>query len=482
MTTRIRPLILSGGSGTRLWPLSRADRPKQFLPLTAERPMIVETADRFAGAAFADPILVCNAEHRFLAAEAMRSAARGPASMILEPCGRNTAAAIAVGALAAAALDGPEALVLSAASDHQILDLDALEAAVAQARPAAEAGRIVVFSIAPTRPETGYGYIQSGARVRGLDGVAELARFVEKPDRATAERYLADGGYGWNASLFFFRADAAIAELERFAPKILAAARAAFETAAKDLDFTRLDPDAFAAAPSEPFDTAVMEHTDRGAVVGVDMGWTDVGSFSALWDVADRDGDGVATVGDAVAQDCADSLVWSAGGRLVAAVGVRDLVVADTADAVLIAQRGRAEEVKRLVDGLKAEGRTEATASNRGFRPWGSYTCIDGGPGFLVKRIEVAPGGRLSLQSHVHRAEHWVVVDGVATVTLGERVEDCRTLTLEPNQSTYIPQGWIHRLENLGHAPLALIEVQTGPVLSEDDIVRYDDVYGRSDG
>lgn len=475
----VHPLILSGGSGSRLWPLSRNDRPKQFLSLGGDRPMIVETVARLRGPGFADPTIVCNVEHRFLAAEAMREAGFGVRRTILEPVGRNTAAAIAVGALSIAETD-PTGLAFAAASDHLIEDVAAFRAAIAAARPAVEAGRLGVFGVSPSHPETGYGYIEAGEAAGFGDGLFDVARFVEKPDAETAAAYVASGRYSWNAGLFFFRVDAMLEELSRTAPDVLAAARAALAGAREDLDFLHLDADAFGASPSVPFDVAVMERTALGVVAPVDMGWSDIGSWSALWEVSEQDENGCALVGDAIAQDSRNCLVWSRDDRLTTLVGVEDLIVAATEDAVLVAHRSQAEMVKPLVARLDAEGRSEHLTSPTVRRPWGSYTIIDGGPGFLVKRIEVLPRRRLSLQYHHHRAEHWVVVDGVATVTCGPNADELETFDLEANKSTYIPIGAVHRLENRYERPLAIIEVQTGRLLEESDIVRIQDLYGRS--
>lgn len=474
----IHPIILSGGVGSRLWPLSRAERPKQFLPLVTDEPMIIDTARRFEGAGFAAPTLVCNVEHRFLAAEALRAAGIAPARILLEPEGRNTAAAIALGALSVAAED-PSAVLLAAAADALIEDLDAFHAAIEQALPAAEAGWLATFGVRPTRAETGYGYIEGGAPIAAAPGVRAIKRFVEKPDEATAENYVASGAYFWNAGLFMLRADAALAAFEAHAPDILAAARAALAAAQQDLDFTRIDPTEFAAAPAEPFDIAVMERTDRGAVVPVDMGWSDLGGFQALWEAAKKDQAGNAAHGVAEFLDATGSFAWAEPGRIVGMIGVEDMIAVATEDATLVARKDRAADVKALLARLEAAGRPEARTARESYRPWGSYRTVDRGEGFLVKRITVKPRSKLSLQYHHHRAEHWVVVDGVATVSCGPNAEELEVFDLEANQSTYIPKGAVHRLENRYERPLQIIEVQTGHILEEEDIVRLEDVYGR---
>ncbi len=477
----IHPVILSGGVGSRLWPLSRAERPKQFLPLVTDEPMIVDAARRLAGPGFAPPIIVCNVEHRFLAAEALRAAGLSAQRILLEPEGRNTAAAIALGALAVAASDA-KGLVLAAPADALVKDPAAFRDAIERARPAAEAGRLTTFGVRPSRPETGYGYIEAGAPLSNAPGVRAIARFVEKPDAATAAEYVASGAHFWNAGLFMMRADAALAALDKHAPAILAAAGAALAGARMDLDFTRLDPAAFAEAPEAAFDVAVMERTDLGAVAPVDMGWSDLGAFQALWEAADRDAAGNAVKGAAELVDVRGSFAWAEPGRLIGMVGVENVVAVATDDAVLVAGRERAADVKALVASLEASGRPEARAAREVYRPWGSYRTIDHGPGFLVKRITVKPRSKLSLQFHHHRAEHWVVVDGVATVSCGANVDEIETFDLEANQSTYIPKGAVHRLENRYERPLELIEVQTGHILEEEDIVRLDDAYGRREG
>ena len=464
------PVILSGGSGTRLWPLSRQAYPKQFLALAGEDTMLQATWQRVAELASAAPLVVANEDHRFMVAEQLRELGCTPAAIVLEPVGRNTAPAIAVAALQATA-DGTDPLLLVLPSDHVIADAAGFRAAVAAATPAAQNGKLVTFGIVPTAAETGYGYIQA---VAGGDApVRAVARFVEKPDAATAAQYLASGQYFWNSGMFLFQASRYLAELERHAPAMLAACRKAFAAAARDADFVRLDKAAFAACPSDSIDYAVMEKTADAAVLPIDVGWNDVGSWSALWEVAQQDGDGNAHHGDVIALDCRDTLAWG-DRRLVAMIGLRDIVVVDSDDALLVAHKDHVQDVKEVVARLKAEGRSESNLHRKVYRPWGAYDSIDMGERFQVKRITVNPGAALSLQMHHHRAEHWIVVSGTAEVTRGEE-----TLLLSENQSTYIPLGVTHRLRNPGKVPLELIEVQSGSYLGEDDIVRFEDVYGR---
>lgn len=471
----IHPVILSGGSGTRLWPLSREHFPKQLLPLAGERSMIQETALRAREAGLAAPVVVCNAEHRFAIAEQMRAAGIAPAALLLEPVARNTAAAVAAAAAhlaAAGAGDGDMLLVLP--SDHVILDRPAFAAAVGRAAVAAGLGRLVTFGIQPTSPETGYGYIREGAALAGAPGAHDVARFVEKPDLATAQGYLAEGGWSWNSGMFLFPLGAFRAELGAHAPGVASAAAAAVAGAARDLDFVRLDREAFAAAPSISIDYAVMEKTRLAAVVPAALGWSDVGSWSALWEIGARDADGNVAQGDVLSERTRNSYLRAEHG-LLAAVGIEDTIVVALKDAVLVASREEAQHVKAIVDRLRKAGRGEATTHPRVYRPWGSYETVDRGERFQVKRIIVNPGQRISLQKHARRAEHWVCVQGVARVTRGEDI-----LTLRENMSTYIPVGCVHRLENPGSEPVHIIEVQSGDYLGEDDIVRIEDSYGRS--
>jgi len=466
----IRPVILSGGSGTRLWPLSRAAYPKQLMPLLSDRSLLLETVERVADpAAFAAPILVCNDEHRFLVAEQLREHGRKVEAILLEPIARNTAPAIA----AAALLAGPEALILVLPSDHYIADKVKFLAAVEKAAKAAALGKLVTFGVEPTGPETGYGYIRKGATIPGAPGCHAVAAFVEKPDLAKAERYLASGEYLWNGGMFLFRADRLLEELGRFEPAMIEAVRKSVAGAKQDLDFTRLDKDSFATAPSRSIDYALMEKTADAAVVPVDMGWTDVGSWSSLWDVAKKDAAGNAIIGDVVAADVKNSYLRSES-RLVAAVGLENIVLVETVDAVMVVSRDRAQDLRLIIDRLQAGNRGERLAHRRVYRPWGSYETVDLDHGFQVKRLIVNPGARLSLQKHARRAEHWVVVRGTARVTRDRDVFD-----LVANQSAYIPLGATHRLENPGKETLHLIEVQSGDYLGEDDIVRIEDSYGR---
>jgi mannose-1-phosphate guanylyltransferase/mannose-6-phosphate isomerase len=470
---RLQPVLLSGGSGTRLWPLSREMYPKQFLPLVGDDTMLQATWKRVAPLAALPPIVVANESHRFLAAEQLRVLAVPDPAILLEPVGRNTAPAIAAAALQAIAA-GEDPLLLVLPSDHVIADAEAFREAVAVASVAAEQGALVTFGIMPTIAETGFGYIQAEQPAHGVgDGVRKVLRFVEKPDAATAQAYLDAGGYYWNSGMFLFRASRYLEEVARLRPDILAATRAAFDAATRDGDFIRLDADAFAACPADSIDYAVMERTDAAMVLPVDIGWNDVGSWSALWDVAARDDDGNAWRGDVIAVDSRNS--YAHARRLVALVGVDDLIVVETDDAVLVAHKDHVQQVKDVVAQLKSDQRSQAALHREVHRPWGSYDSVDVGDGFQVKRIKVKPGAQLSLQSHTRRAEHWVVVRGTARVTRNNEVFD-----LFANQSAYIPIGAKHRLENPGKQVLELIEVQSGDYLGEDDIVRYEDVYGRS--
>jgi len=464
----ILPVILSGGSGTRLWPLSREAYPKQFLPLVGDVTMLQATWNRVAAIAGKAPIVVANQEHRFMAAEQLRECNVTPQALILEPIGRNTAPAIAIAALQALAT-GEDALLLVLPSDHVVRDDTAFHAAVKQAAVAADAGKLVTFGIVPTAPETGYGYIKAhvGEGVRGVD------RFVEKPNLETAQQYVASGEYYWNSGMFLFKASRYLQELEALQPAILSACRTALDKASRDTDFIRLDADAFAASPNDSIDYAVMEKTADAAVVPLDAGWNDVGSWSALWEVSDKDADGNACHGDVIALDCRNSYAY--GTRLIAMVGLQDVVVVETDDAVFVGHKDRVQDVKEIVGQIKRDGRSEAAAHRKVYRPWGAYDSIDNGARFQVKRITVKPGATLSLQMHHHRAEHWIVVSGTAEVTRGDDV-----ILLTENQSTYIPLGVTHRLKNPGKLPLELIEVQSGSYLGEDDIVRFEDQYGRA--
>ena len=469
----LHPVVLSGGSGTRLWPLSRQDRPKQFLALMGERSLYQETVLRALGLPGVQaPITVCSDAHRFTVGEQLQAIDVASGGILLEPVARNTAPAIALAALHAQARD-PDAILLVMPADHLIEDEAAFRAAVEHAVELAEKDWLVAFGITPDYAETGYGYIRRGEPL-GDDGF-RIERFVEKPGRATAEQYLADGGYSWNSGMFLFHARRYLEELGIHAPAILQAAQKAYAGAGADLDFIRVDADAFAASPSDSIDYAVMEKTDRAAVVPVSCGWSDIGSWSSLWSVAERDEADNRTEGDVIAVDTRGSFVRAAEHRLVATVGVDDLVIIDTPDATLVARKDRVQDVKAVVDRLKADGRTEHLSHRKVHRPWGSYDSIGVGPRFQVKRITVKPGAALSLQKHHKRAEHWIVVSGVAEVTCDDRVFD-----LHENESTFIPLGSVHRLRNRGAEPVELIEVQSGSYLGEDDIVRLEDVYGRS--
>ncbi|MES2670984.1 MAG: mannose-1-phosphate guanylyltransferase/mannose-6-phosphate isomerase [Pseudomonadota bacterium] len=468
----VQPVLLSGGSGTRLWPLSREAYPKQFLPLVGDDTMLQATWRRVAALSRRAPLVVANEEHRFLVAEQLRVIGAPTPRIVLEPVGRNTAPAIAAAALIAR-LDGGDPLLLVLPSDHVVRDDAAFRAAVIAAAPAADTGALVTFGIVPEAPETGFGYIQADAG----EGVRKVLRFVEKPDAATAQAYLDDGGYYWNSGMFLFRASRYLEELGKYRPDVLAAARAACahldrDGQLHDIEFLRLDREAFAASPSESIDYAVMEKTDAAMVLPVYIGWNDVGSWSALWEVSEQDADGNAHHGDVIAVDTRNSYAYAR--RLVALVGVDDLIVVETDDAILVAAKDKVQQVKDVVARLKAEQRSQAALHREVNRPWGSYDSVDVGDGFQVKRIKVKPGATLSLQSHERRAEHWIVVRGTARVTRNNDVFE-----LFANQSTYIPIGAKHRLENPGDDMLELIEVQSGDYLGEDDIVRYEDVYGR---
>jgi mannose-1-phosphate guanylyltransferase/mannose-6-phosphate isomerase len=466
----IVPVILSGGAGTRLWPLSRAALPKQFLALAGEQSLIQQTVLRARAATSVAPMVVTGAEHRFLVAEQLRAIDAGTARIVLEPVARNTAPAVAVAALLAAA-EAPDALLLVLAADHAITDIPGFAAAVATAAAAAAKGRLVTFGMQPGKPETGYGYIQPGQKL--ADGVHEVAAFVEKPDAATAARYVAEG-FLWNSGNFLFPAALLLAELEAHAPAVLEAAKQATLSAKADADFVRLDEAAFAAAPSISIDYAVMEKTSVAAVVPATIGWSDIGSYDALWAIGKPDDSGNVATGDALVLDSRNCFVRS-DGMLTAVVGIEDAVVVTTDDAVLVTTRARAQDVKKVVDALKERGRKEVREHRRVYRPWGFYEGLLQGERFQVKRIQVTPGAKLSLQKHFHRAEHWVVVKGTAIVT-----RDAETLMVRETESVYLPLGCVHRMENPGKIPLVLIEVQVGSYTGEDDIVRIEDTYGRA--
>ncbi|MFM8524006.1 MAG: mannose-1-phosphate guanylyltransferase/mannose-6-phosphate isomerase [Cyanobacteriota bacterium] len=472
--TPLVPVILCGGTGTRLWPLSRASYPKQYWALAGQSDdtLLQQTQQRLQGLpGLMRPLLICNEDHRFIVAEQMRQIGVEPAGILLEPIGRNTAPAGRPPPLQASA-DGTDPLLLVLAADHVIRDPEAFRAAVARGLPCAEAGRLVTFGIVPTAPETGYGYIEAVGHAE-LEPVP-IARFVEKPDRDTAEHFLASGRFTWNSGMFLFRASTILAELERLAPAVLNACRAALQPEAVDLEFLRLEREAFTTCPNVALDVAVMERTDLGSVLALNAGWSDVGSWNALWETGDQDANGNVMRGRVISADARNCYLRSEH-RLVVGLGVEDLVVVETDDVVLVAHRDRSQEIKAVVGQLEREGARESQAHRRIYRPWGHYDGVVEGSRWQVKRIQVNPGESLSLQMHHHRAEHWIVVAGTALVEKNGLEE-----LIGENQSTYIPLGCRHRLSNPGQIPVELIEVQSGPYLSEDDIVRFEDRYGRS--
>ena len=470
--SKVVPLILAGGAGTRLWPLSRELFPKQFHALFGDHSLLQDTVLRAAAVTETQPIIVCNDEHRFLVAEQCRSVDQSWLSLMLEPEGRNTAPAIALAAHRALQEDA-DAILLFLPSDHLVPDVDAFAEAVKLAVEAAKSGQLVTFGVQPDRPETGYGYIETAATDKAA--VRKVASFKEKPDETTAEAYVASGHYHWNSGMYVLHARTYLEELERLRPKIALCVAKAFADGDRDLDFFR-PSSSFTESPSESIDFAVMEETDKAMVVPVDFTWNDVGSWAAIWDESERDDDGNHFNGDVMGVDTRDSYVL-AQHRLVGAIGVQDLVVVETSDAVLVAAKDRVQDVKTLVERLKGEAREEYVSHSEVFRPWGSYETVDEGQRYQVKRIKVTPGASLSLQKHHHRSEHWIVVRGTAEVTCGETVQ-----VLSENEGVYIPLGEVHRLSNPGKLTLELIEVQVGGYLGEDDIVRFDDVYGRSNG
>jgi mannose-1-phosphate guanylyltransferase/mannose-6-phosphate isomerase len=472
----IQPVVLSGGAGTRLWPLSRSLYPKQFIRFPEVQPetFLAAALKRLRPASgFAPPLVVCNNDHRFLVKDEAERAGVRPGTIVLEPMARNTAPAVAIAALIAERSD-PDSILAVMPSDHVIRDEQAFAGAVRKAGEIAAGGRLLLFGIVADEPHTGYGYIRRGKALPGFDGAFEVSAFTEKPDQETAASYIAAGGYYWNSGIFVLGARAFLNELERFEPAILAAARKALDGASDDLGFLRLDAQAFAASPGISIDYAVMERTGLAAVLPIDVGWSDVGSWSSLWEISSRDKDGNAVHGDALLQETRDCYVFS-DKSLVATMGVKDLVIVDTPDALLVADRARAQEVGKLVASLKTAGRREHESQVRSYRPWGFFETLNIGPRFQVKLLHVKPGGKLSMQMHHHRSEHWVVVHGTAKVTVGDEER-----LVHENQSVYIVATQWHRLENPGKTPLEVIEVQIGSYLGEDDIVRSDDVYNRS--
>ena len=468
----ITPIIMAGGSGSRLWPLSRQLRPKQFLDLLGSESLLQQTLARLDGLNVTDPVVISNEEHRFLAAEQLRAAGIQNASLLLEPEGRNTAPAIALGALQALKSgEASDTLLLVLAADHVIQDVDAFQEAVIGAIALAREGRLVTFGIVPTRAETGYGYIQKGS---ALGAGFEVACFVEKPNKEVATGYFESGNYLWNSGMFLMRADRYLEALRTHAPDILVACEKAMEGASNDLDFVRVDKASFAVCPNDSIDYAVMEKDKQVAVVPLQAGWSDIGSWSALWDVSPKDAQGNVTKGDVITTESRDSLIYSTH-RLVAGVGIEDLMVIETKDAVLVARKDMDQSVKKIVETLKQHQRSEHLNHREVYRPWGKYDSIDMESRYQVKRITVNPGQKLSIQMHHHRSEHWVVVSGTALVG----IDGVERLVSE-NESVYIPLGATHFLSNPGKIPLEVIEIQSGAYLGEDDIVRFEDVYGRA--
>ncbi|GAA5219225.1 mannose-1-phosphate guanylyltransferase/mannose-6-phosphate isomerase [Corallincola platygyrae] len=470
------PVIMAGGSGTRLWPLSRALYPKQFLPLTGSCTMLQETISRLGQLNTAEPVTICNEEHRFIVAEQLRTL-DNLGTIVLEPLGRNTAPAIALAANITAHRNGDaDLLLLVLAADHVIQDEAAFTAAVEKAIPLAEQGKLVTFGIVPKSAHTGYGYIKRGDNV---DAGYNVSQFVEKPDAGTAQQYLDSGKYYWNSGMFLFKASRYLDELKTHRPDIAGACEASLKHTEKDLDFVRVDKAEFLKCPEDSIDYAVMEKTSDAVVVPLDAGWNDIGSWSALWEVDEKDENGNASRGDVILYDSKNCLVHGSseqeGQRLIATVGLEDIVIVDTKDAVLVAHKDKVQDVKKIVEQLKDDGRSEFQIHREVYRPWGKYDSVDNGERYQVKRITVKPGAKLSVQMHHHRAEHWIVVSGTAKVTNGDK-----TFLVTENESTYIPVGVVHALENPGKVPLELIEVQSGSYLGEDDIVRFEDLYGRS--
>ena len=463
------PVILSGGSGTRMWPYSRAMYPKQLLPLVSDNSMLQETMLRIKDLdGVQQPWLICNQEHRFLVAEQLRNIDVSPAGILLEPIGRNTAPAITLAALSVR----PDDIILVLPADHVIRDIQGFHNAIKLARQQADEDKLVTFGIIPSKAETGYGYIRADSELS--DGVYQVAEFVEKPDRQNAEKYVKSGKYSWNSGMFMFKAGCFIEELKKFSPAIVEQCRKSLDDAKGDLDFVRVEQSAFEKCPSDSIDYAVMEKTDKAVVIPVDIGWNDVGSWSALWEVSEKDGDGNMLKGDVLTHDTQGCFIQN-DKKLIATVGIKDLVLVETDDSILVADKNRVQEVKQIVNDLKKADRPETDLHRKVYRPWGYYDSIENGENYQVKRLAVYPGAKLSLQKHKHRAEHWVVVSGTARVVNGDREFD-----LQINESTYIPIGAIHQLSNLSDTLLEIIEVQSGEYLGEDDIERLEDVYGRA--
>ena len=468
----IIPVILSGGSGTRLWPLSRRMHPKQLLPLVNDTTMLQDTIIRLTGSADIDhAMVICNDDYRFMVAEQVKETDISSNEIILEPTGRNTAPAIALAAFNAVR-NGDDPVLLVLPADHVIADVDTFQGALKMAKQQSEAGKLVTFGIVPDSPETGFGYIKAHAGAES-DHCYDVDQFVEKPDAETAAGYLANGNYYWNSGMFMFRASTYLDALKQHAPEIYQASQAAFNTATRDADFIRVGKDEFENCPANSIDYAVMEKVNNAVVIPVDIGWSDVGSWSALHDVGDIDAEGNTLIGDVKSGLTSNSYV-RANNRLVVTLGVDNMIVVDTDDALLVANRDNVQDIKTIVEQLSTENREEVNLHKCVYRPWGHYQGIDSGPHYQVKRITVSPGGVLSYQMHHHRSEHWIVVHGTAKVTRGEE-----EFILSENESTYIPLGHKHRLENIGKIPLKLIEVQTGSYLGEDDIIRFEDIYGR---
>ena len=469
----IVPTILAGGSGTRLWPLSRELYPKQLIDIYNDNTLLQNTLLRLANVHdLESPIVICNEAHRFMTAEQLREIDMEALSIILEPCGKNTAPAIAMAAIKLIER-GDDSIMLVLPADHVIENIDHFHEKIMEGRDLAEKGFLITFGIIPDSPETGYGYIKKGAKIDEPFAVYEIDSFIEKPDEKLAGKYVSSNGYCWNSGMFMFRASAIIDELEKYSPDMLMYCRQVIESSTQDLDFLRIDREVFEKVVPDSIDYAVMEKTRKGVMIPLDAGWNDLGSFDALWQTGEKDDDTNVFKGDVLVHDVKDSYI-NAQSRLVAAVGLEKFVIVETDDAILVAPRDRVQEVKKIVKQLKDQNRKESITHRRVYRPWGNYETVDISQRFQVKRITVKPGAKLSLQKHYHRAEHWTVVSGAAIVTKGEK-----EFLLKEDESTYIPLGTLHRLENPGKIPLELIEVQSGAYLGEDDIVRFDDVYGR---